>query len=330
MQFYWEFVGSFYSGVSLPVPIDPLRGFQLFELLDRSIVVAAFDSVDRNDCFSYSGRIPRGALAKCSLHLRDNLHTYKLRIAVWHHSIRGPPLRDDYMEVSQVREMVGLGFQLGMHGHQHVSEATTQFIYLNEVQSMGVVSAGSLCAGARELPRGVNRQYNLVVLDNDLRRARVHIREIVDGEQFSGKRNGAFLQGFSELSWQPATDVAGRPVDATAANNRRSVMQAEESQHAGRPLDAFALLRGLKLAPGSHERKIAIQSLQMSREWKTLIDTIGTPETVEESVFLVSALLNCGLLDQAASALGAIDELDATTRSALSEQINLRRMMRAQ
>ena len=51
------------------------------------------------------------------------------------------------MEVGQVREMVGLGFQLGMHGHQHVAEATTQFIYVNETQSMGVASAGSLCAG---------------------------------------------------------------------------------------------------------------------------------------------------------------------------------------
>jgi hypothetical protein len=330
MQFYWDFVESFYSGVSLPVPIDRCRGYQIFELLDRSIVVAAFDSIERNDCFSYSGAIPRGAVARCSLKLRDTPHSYDLRIAVWHHSIQGPPLRDDYMEVQQVREMAGLGFQLGMHGHQHEAEASTQYIYLNETQSMGIVSAGSLCAGARELPRGVNRQYNLVVIDDQLLRARVHVREIVDGEQFSGKRNGAFLRGFSELSWQTATDIAGRPIDAKAENNRRLVVQAEEALHAGRPQDAISLLAGVRPNPGSHERKVAVQAFLAAKQWEGLIELIGRPETTEEAVFLVSALLNCGLLDRATSVLDGIAELDISTRHALSGQIDLKRMMRKQ
>lgn len=88
MGSYWEFVESFYKGVSLPLPIDRGRGYQLFELLDRRIVVAAFDSIDRNDCFSYAGAIPRGAVARCSLHLRDTRHSYSLRVAVGIHRIR--------------------------------------------------------------------------------------------------------------------------------------------------------------------------------------------------------------------------------------------------
>jgi hypothetical protein len=329
MQFYWDFIESFYSGVTLPLPVDRHRGFQLFELHDRRVVVAAFDSIERNDCFSYAGAIPRGAAARCCLHLRDNPHSYNLRVAVWHHSTQGPPLRDDYMEVGQVREMVGLGFQLGLHGHQHVAETTTQLIYLNEGQSMGIVSAGSLCAGARELPRGVNRQYNLVVLDDELRRARVHVREVVDGEQFSGKRNGAFIEGFSEVSWQTATDIAGRPIDVAEENNRRAVMRAEEALHAGRPQDAVALLQGIKTTFGSHARKVAIQAFQRAVKWNGLIDVIGIPESVEEAVLLVSAFVHCDLLDQAASALEAIDGLDDSTRRALSERITLKRMMRA-
>jgi len=68
-----------------------------------------------------------------------------LRVAVWHHSVRGSPLREDYMEVGQILEMVGLRFQLGMHGHQHVAEAATHYVHLSETQSMAVASAGSLC-----------------------------------------------------------------------------------------------------------------------------------------------------------------------------------------
>ena len=57
---------------------------------------------------------------------------------------------------------------------------------------MAVISAGSLCAGNKELPRGVNRQYNLIVIDNNFTHARVHVREMGDGEQFTRKRSGEF------------------------------------------------------------------------------------------------------------------------------------------
>ncbi len=328
MGFYWDLVENFYEGVSLAAGIDRNRGYQLFELLDRSIIVAAFDSIHRNDCFSYSGAIPRGAIARCNLHLRDRPHRYGLRIAVWHHSFQGPPQREDYMEAGQVREMVGLGFQLGIHGHQHVAEATTQYIYLNETQSMGVASAGSLCAGARELPRGVNRQYNLIVIDDTLRSARVHVREMTDGEQFSGKRNGAFLQGFSELTWQAATDVAGRPIDAAETNDRACVIRAEEALRAGRLRDAIESLRDVKLTPGSYQRKLAIDAFRRAEDWKSLSDAIGSPENVEETVLLITALVNRDQFEGAVSTLDEATDLDPATRQALRDKIAVKQAMR--
>jgi 3',5'-cyclic AMP phosphodiesterase CpdA len=80
MNAYWDFVENFYAKVSLLRPLDRRRGFQLFELHDRQIVLAAFDSISSNDCFSYSGAIPRGAVAQCALALRDIPHTYDLRV----------------------------------------------------------------------------------------------------------------------------------------------------------------------------------------------------------------------------------------------------------
>jgi hypothetical protein len=328
MGFYWDFVESFYEGVSIAHRIDRNRGYQLFELLDRRIIVAAFDSIHCNDCFNYSGTIPRGAIARCNLQLRDSQHHYGLRIAVWHHSFQGPPQREDYMEARQVREMVGLGFQLGIHGHQHVAEATTQYIYLNETQSMGVASAGSLCAGARELPRGVNRQYNLIVIDDTLRRARVHVREMTDGEQFSGKRNGAFLQGFSELTWQVATDRAGNPIDAAEKNDRASIIRGEEALRAGRVRDAIESLSAVKLTPGSYERKLAIDAFQRDQDWERLSDAIGSPETVEETVLLITALVNRDQFEGAGSTLDKAIDLDPATRQALRDMIDVKQAMR--
>jgi hypothetical protein len=112
MSFYWDFAEDFYKDVKLPVPINRSRGFQLFELCDQRIIVAAFDSIVGNDCFGYSGAIPRGAVGQCAMALRDAGRSYDLRMAVWHHSIQGPPIRADYMDASQVQEMIGHGFQL--------------------------------------------------------------------------------------------------------------------------------------------------------------------------------------------------------------------------
>jgi hypothetical protein len=330
MNAYWDFAERFYAGVPLLKPIDRSRGFQLFELYERQIVVAAFDSVNGNDCFSFSGAIPRGAVARCDLDLRDIPHSYNVRIAIWHHSIHGPPSRDDYMDVLQVHEMAGLRFQLGMHGHQHVAAATTHYVHLNESQSMAVVSAGSLCAGNMELPRGVNRQYNLVVIEDDLCRARVHVREIVEGEQFSRKNSGAFSQGFVELGWQKSTDVMGRTRDARSENIRRAILQADEALHNGEERKAILLLQGVELSPASHARKIAVQAANKLEDWTLLVNMIAKPHSVEEAVLLVSALIRTNKLGQAAAILSDYKDIDSATRNELEGQITMKRTMRGE
>jgi hypothetical protein len=329
MNFYWDFVEEFYAGVPLLTPIDRYRGYQLFELLDRRIIVAAFDSISGNDCFGYTGAIPRGAVARCNLDLRDMAHSYDLRIAVWHHSLQGPPSHEDYMNVQQVHEMVGLNFQLGMHGHQHVAAASTHYVHLSESQSMAVVSAGSLCAGSRELPRGVNRQYNLVVIEDDLRHARVHVREMVEGEQYSRKNSGAFSQGHVKVTWTATSDAMGRPIDASEENARRVVLRAEDALHAGDPRKAIELLQGVELTPASHARRIAIQSALKLEDWMQLAETINQPQSIEEAVLLVSAFIRTNDLDRAVTVLDTYTDIDAATRQELRMQVEARRAMRA-
>ena len=329
MYFYWDFVEDFYAGIPLLKPIDRTRGYQLFELHNRQIIVAAFDSIHGNDCFGYSGAIPRGAVARCNLDLRDIPHSYDLRIAVWHHSIQGPPLREDYMEVGQIHEMVGLRFQLGLHGHQHVAAAATHYVHLSETQSMAVASAGSLCAGARELPRGVNRQYNVVVIEDDFRRARVHAREMVEGEQFSRKSNGAFVEGFIELSWQTPVDTAGRPIDPREENIRRAALSAEDALHAHDPRGALRLLDGVLLTVGSHARRIAIQAALETDEPALIVKTIDEPTTIEEAIILISALVRASDLDRAAIILEQFSDIDSATRKELKDKIEIKKAMKA-
>ena len=327
---YWEFVESFYAGVPLFKPIDRNRGYQLFELHDRRIVVAAFDSTSGNDCFSYSGEISRGTIGKCNLDLRDIPHSYGLRIAVWHHSIQGPPLRDDYMDIGQMHEMIGLGFQLGIHGHQHVAATATYYIHLSESQSMAVISAGSLCAGSKQLPRGINRQYNVIVVEDDLLHARVHVREMTEGEQFSRKSNGAFLKGFVHLSWEAEADAMGRLINTHKENARRAILQAEEALYSGKAQRAIDLLMGSELLPGSHARRIAIEAAIKLQNWELLVEIISEPCSTEEAVLLISALIQTDSLDRAVAILTDNPAIDPPMRKELEGQIETKRLMRNQ
>ena len=328
MDYYWDFVESFYEGINLPASINRTRGFQFFEICDRRIIVTGFDSIEGNDCFRYSGAIPRSAVGKCAIALRDSDRSYDLKIAVWHHSIQGPPTHSDYMDASQVQEMIGHGFQLGLHGHQHIAGTQTQFVHLDQSRSMAVVSAGSLCAGSREMPRGVNRQYNLIVIEDDFIHARVHVREMGEGEQFTRKRNNAFLEGFVEISWQPPTDIMGGEFDAQADNAQRATLDAEMALRAGRPHDAVQALSDVDVSSAPYARKLLIDALLTQEDWLGLTNILQTPGTVEEAVILVSALVESNNLDDAQTRLDAATEVDAATRADLQSKIDTKKLMR--
>lgn len=306
---YWDFVAEFYSGFSFPLPIDRNRGFQLFELDERRILVAAFDSTYGNDCFGYSGDIEPGVVGRCSLAIRDLPKAYQLKAAVWHHSIEGPPMRNDYMEVGHVKEMAGLGFQIGFHGHQHIGATQTRSIHLNEEHAMAVVSAGSLCAGARELPRGVNRQYNMVVIEDDYKGGRVHAREMGEGGQFSRKTNGEFLMGYARISWLAQENSAGQIVKADEENARRTILRAEELLKSGLAKEALEHVLTIDLATSSYAKRLACEAALAAREWEILKSVLSQPVSEDEVVWLAIAFIESHDFVQAADFIAKHTEL---------------------
>lgn len=327
---YWSFVERFYDGVPLIVDIDRSRGFQLYELDQGRVIVAAFESVYGNDCFSYSGALPIGAIGRCYLALRDLPRAPKLRMAVWHHSIQGPPRQTDYMDVAHVQEMAGHGFQLGLHGHQHVAAAATQYVHLTESQAIAVVSAGSLCAGSRDLPRGVDRQYNLVVVDEDYRHARVHVREMTDGGHFTRKTDRGFGQGYVEIAWQPPLDVAGREIDADIENERRAAFDAEKALHADNPSEVLTLLGAGPFPPGTYVRRLALEAARRTEDWNRIKAIVGDERSPEEAVLLVGALERLSQFDEAMTVLSECADLDPNTRRELEQRISIRKTMSSQ
>lgn len=287
---YWAFVERFYAGADLLRPIDRTVGYNLFQIDNGRILVAAFDSVAGNDCFSFSGDFSRDAVARCAIELHDLGGVHDLRMAVWHHNVEGPPNRQDYMDVRHVHEMIGHGFRLGLHGHHHVAAANAHYIHLPESQAMAVVSAGSLCAGARELPRGVDRQYNLIVLDDERTSARVIVRQMSEGGHFARKTDGRFAaDGSISLCWERPLDLGGRPWDNGRLRLRQAIESAERLRADGRLPNALDALEGLEFPPGSYQRSLAITLASDCDRPDKILQILDAPANAEELVHFVMA-----------------------------------------
>ena len=227
-----------------------------------------------------------------------------------------------------MRKMVGHGFQLGLHGHQHVAETSTQFVYLDQTHQMPVISAGSLCAGINQLPRGVNRQYNLIVIHDDFKQAQIHLREMGEGEQFITGNRGEFLNGSVEVGLQAATDDMGRELNADMENTRRAIFAAEESINKNKLDDALEKLNDIDDSNNLYVRNLKIEVLFKQKCWKNLIEILEIPKNIVEEVYLIHALINTSKLDDAENTLYSAKHLDTNMRNDFQEQIVTRRMIK--
>jgi hypothetical protein len=286
---FWSFFDRFYSGLALPCGVNRTRGFNVFELNSGEIGVVGYNSCHGNDCFSSQGAVPDGAVGRSHLVLRDLGRRYALKVAVWHHSVTGPPSRSDYMDIETVYDMIGGGFRLGLHGHQHRTDATPHYIHLPETEMMVVVSAGSLCAGARELPRGVNRQYNIIEINDDYSGARVHVRTMLTGTMFGQSP----LQSFGgrshvEVQWQPPR--TGTNMDEPTSGVTAAVLEAETAIQRGDRVRAITLLLPLRNTLAPYGRRLLLTALTQEGRLEDIIQLALPPQTIEELVMLADAL----------------------------------------
>jgi len=327
---YWDFVDRFYRGASLTFPIVRDRGFNLFELARGAILVAAFDSVHDNDCFSFCGSFKEGVVGACDLLLRDHGDLYTLKIATWHHSLHGPPMANDYLDLSCAHELVGYGYRLAFHGHQHLPQISVHSINLPDEHMMGVISAGSLCAGARDMPRGQNRQYNVVTVSDDYTTVDVYAREITDGGHFAPRKRGVFCPDGKATIRFPA--LPGSSAELQAVRRCEAlILRAESIFRAGQPETALRLLERVPRPPGSHARRLYLEAAQGCSNWDAIVTFLGEPQTADELTYLVHAFASKKCPGEALEALKHADRvgLPPVVRRLLESEVQTRAAMRS-
>jgi hypothetical protein len=292
---FWNFFERFYAGTTGLLRVVSWSDANLYSLDDGRIGIAAFNSCASNDCFAFHGEIPREVVAQAHLDLKDR-GPWRLRIAVWHHDIEGPPHRSDYMDPEIVRGMIGRGFRLGLYGHQHRTQITPQHANLPDRETMAIASAGSLCAGWRELPTGARRGYSIVEIRDDFCGARVHVREMTFANLFSRAALNDFGgRSFVDLKWTTPLDAAGRPEDPIGEKQTVVMRQAEDAlRRLGDPAEALRLLGTIDAGSDPFGRRLMVEAARLKGDAVTLAEAIGNPRTIEEVVLRFGAQLSSG------------------------------------
>lgn len=306
LEAFWQFFAKFYEDVPGLLDVKVGADACLFSLCDDRVGVAAYNSCHGNDCFAFHGMISKKTVARSHLDLNDCGKVFDLRMAVWHHSIDGPPYRTDYMDVDIVRGMIGRGFRLGLYGHQHKTQVAPHEVWLPDHEKMAVISAGSLCADAGELPTGVHRQYNVLEISEDFRSVRAHVRAMNVANLFSRGRLIDFGDAsFADLNWTPPRNAVGKVVDTQAQRLLTLIDKAETAAKTGRPAEAIAILEKEELPKGSHQRQLFLTAATDAKAWDAVVKVTDPPVTIDELVQRFEALSQLG---DHSGAVGVLDK----------------------
>jgi hypothetical protein len=317
----------FHDGVTLPHKGTGQSYVTFFELCDSRILLAAFNSCHTNDCFSLAGSIPPEAIEESYNLISHPSSLYELPIAAWHHNTSGPPSATDYMDFDYVRRMIPVGFRLALHGHQHSSTVEPHQVVLGSAESIAVVGTGALCASPPDFPVGVNRQYNLIELSDDLLSARVHIREVETGVDFAPRRLDRFGgRSYTELNWLPPAGPVGVSLDRSKARIDALVLQAEKALKAEDYDTACDLLAPHVSYLPTHGRRLLAQAQRDSARFADTVRDFSPPSTIEELVDVISALEKLG---QPERALQTLDQYAPSTLLPESISTAIRERLRA-
>ncbi len=95
-----------------------------------------------------------------------------LRIAVWHHAITGDRKIPD-ADLAYLQRLADEGFALVLHGDVHEVRAGLESPFDRGIY---IIGAGSLHSMAEGRPESTPCLYNILEVDRDLARIRVHVR----------------------------------------------------------------------------------------------------------------------------------------------------------
>jgi hypothetical protein len=309
-----EVYERFYRGARSFI-LNPEEQFQIFDYPSLGFAIVALNSCYRNDPLRRAGGFnPTAFSAAC----RDLQHSSRLGwliAATWHHSVSGGPSEDDFLDVEFLQMLIDAGVSLGFHGHQHSHDCLDERYRLGPVErKITVVSAGTLCAEPRNLKPGVPRGFNVVEVDTDAWRGRVHSRHMIN-DSFTLPLWGPghfYATGKSFVDFDVCRPLSKRPIQL---DHRLVLDRADHCLGNAQWPEALELLREIKHLPLA--RPLIVKALTELGDDEVTIAVLHEPSSSAEVVLLGAALLGRGQKSDVESFLQmpiVLQSLDASVK----------------
>ena len=281
-EYFNEMYNHFYKDVQLAHTVDPSRPWNLFSLDGGYVIVAAFNSCVVNDCFSDLGHIRSKDIADCHLALRPLGRPGCLPVAVWHHGVGGPPWASDYLDPNTVKLMIDKGFRLALHGHRHDSSISPLDLFVSTRETLAVIGAGSLCAGEKALPHGVNHRYNVIQINRQEMMGLVHVREMNQpGIWGPGQLFEMGGKSYVDFRWTASSlEVADQ--GRFGGYNTALVDELERMINSGRSEEAIEVLMTSDAITETYRRRLLGKALETSEKWSALKGLLESPQNEDE------------------------------------------------
>ena len=265
---------------------DPTQQFDLFDFAEFNLTIAGLNSCFLNDPWHRQGAIHPRAFSNCCEQLRERQYRGRVRLAVWHHSTKGSPRQDDYMDTDFLQQLVNHGFSLGFHGHQHKPELIHEKYAFGGDRKVNALSASTLAGGERALAPGATRGYNRIVLDTDGWSVELHVRHMANHDFLNpiwGKGrlpNQECCQTF--LLQQP------RPVDQAEILSQ-DLPEAEKLLRKKQYIEAASILE--PIAPHNDmAKRLLLVAMVNGNDRKGIVRCFPEPISSEEIIAVCDAL----------------------------------------
>ncbi len=187
-ELFVEFYNRFFNGIR-QYPEHPVTEAYCVRDDEHKVTFACFNSCHQLDHLCVTGCIPEEAIYSIGQELFDSYKSGYLNIAVWHHHFYGSPLTTNYMDRAFLNYMLEHNVQLGLFGHQHLSQIAEEYSDLQlskeeKIKRMLLVSSGTLFGGEKELQPEIKRQYNIIEVEHENGSAKISINIREDGNPY--------------------------------------------------------------------------------------------------------------------------------------------------
>jgi len=289
MEEFCKFYNSFYEGLR-NFSLLPEDQFSIYDYPDLGVAVLGLNSCDSLDHCNHVGRFNPDALGKALRELKRSNFSSRIKIAIWHHGLGGPPYQTDYLDSLSAQNLIVNRFALGLHGHQHIPDFLAELGRFGHESRMLVVGTGTLCGAPEALPPGQMRGYNIISLDTSNGEIRLFPREMKQSNFETpvwGKKTLPYNDKY------PIVTNLGAETMLVSTNRTRveyfqEVAQAECLIGNRQYENAVRILKTLNGADPVVKRLLVECYFQM-RQSNRIIELCREPTSIIEAIYVLSA-----------------------------------------